>query len=175
MKAMNPTLAGHLREAARRIESGEAYYNFAAMESCNCGVLAQVVTGHTRERLSALLHSDPAGEDTDGNWWWGTWEDVADEAGECPLTGMPMGSVLRALGDAGLTAAELGELEFLTDPAVRSLARLREDDSFGAPGNAARYMRAWADLIDPPAPAPAEPEATRCSRWRSFASALVQL
>lgn len=138
------TLAYALREAARRIEAGEVRYWFEHMGECNCGVLAQVVTGETAEQIE--LKTDQ---------WEGIWGDVRDsKLATCPVTNLPIGSIIRSLREIGLSGQDLHDLENLENKAVRIRAGLSISDFREQPSAVIRYMRAWADLID------AEPQTT---------------
>lgn len=140
----NQELAAALREAARRIEAREVRYSWGALHSCNCGVLAQVIVGCDEAELGLQLYGP---EHAQVGFFYGCWDSV-DRKCTCPLTGLPMGTVLRALGDAGMTAKDLADLEDLKGEQV--IASLGECVDREDPSDVIRYMRAWADLLDAP-------------------------
>ena len=156
----NPTLAAALRKAARRIADRRYGYNFNHMTNCNCGVLAQVVMGVDRRELyeirdAACLEAAGRGAaalppEVLGNYWDGIWS-CAKDVVRCPLTNLPVGTILRALGDVGMTAQDLHDLELLDNVDVLRAAGLKVPEADRAK-HVVRYMRAWADLIDTPSP-----------------------
>lgn len=146
-------LSEALLEAARRLEAG-LLYEFVDAGSCNCGVLAQVLTGLDRQEVCRRayrrqgpgvghigLYSVAVGTAA------ATLGTSMDDA--CALTGMDEGSILRALGDAGMTPAEVCDLEHMTeDHVLRRMERLKPYDDVPTSQYVAAYMRAWAGVLE---------------------------
>jgi hypothetical protein len=144
-------LADHLDEAARRIEANEVRYDFFDPCSCNCGVVAQVITGMSPIMLDARRRSNVRGDRVIGCWSF-LRDDAYVDYSRCEMTGLPMGTVLRTLGDAGLTFTDMRELEQLANKKIRRVAKLRifRDQRLpdkSDPSAVIRYLRAWARLI----------------------------
>lgn len=140
------TLSVALREAARRIETGEVSYSWMNIARCNCGVLAQVLLGFDSKELEWRIFQ---GRGFFG--FSGTWGRNLEIEAQCKATGLPLHEVLRSLIAAGLSTLDMAHLEGLSAYAIRCRAGLPSTDLFGdyseAP-NVIRYMRAWADMLD---------------------------
>lgn len=135
MTAINPRLIEVLRDTANRLSQGTAY-RWTNMGMCNCGQLAQTVTGHSREEINRMA-LEKAGD-------WG--HQAIDH---CPDSGLPMDHVIATMLDLGLTRDDLRHLEQLSDASVlaglpvgqRDLDKRSRDD-------VVTYMRLWADRIE---------------------------
>lgn len=134
-RGANPDLVEALRATATLLAAG-ADYRWTHMGRCNCGLLAQTVTGLP----AAEIHRralEKAGD-------WG--EQARDY---CPASGYPIDHVIGALLDLGLTREDLWHLERLSDPEV--LGRLpagRRELDCRMRGPVVVYLRAWADLVE---------------------------
>jgi hypothetical protein len=133
-----------LRRTADRL-AGDVSYQWGHMGMCNCGHLAQSITGLAGAEIhrSALIRE-------------GDWEQQARDY--CPTSGNLIDVVLAAMFNLGLTRDDVRHLEKLSDPSVlrragRHLRFNRREDVVG-------YMRAWADLLEQFDPAQ-EPVALR--------------
>ena len=126
-------LISALRRTADRL-AGETRYAWGHMGRCNCGHLAQSITGLT----GAEIHSSALARE-------GDWEEQANRY--CPTSGLLIDTVLAAIFDLGLTREDVRHLERLSDPQVLRRARcahLRFNDRH----DAIRYLRAWAELLE---------------------------
>lgn len=133
MARANPELVDALRRTIERLAS-DTRYAWGHMGRCNCGHLAQSITGLTAEEIhaSALVRE-------------GDWEEQANRY--CPTSGLLIDTVLAAMVGLGLTRDDVRHLERLSDPRVLRRAgasHLRFNDR----GDALRYMRAWAELLE---------------------------
>ncbi|MOA27470.1 hypothetical protein D3C78_1483510 [compost metagenome] len=93
-----------LRQAAEEIKSNTKY-EWGHMGSCNCGFLAQKLTGLSR----AEIHKNAM--DKVGDWT----EQLNDY---CPNSGYPMDNLIFDLLQYGLSIEELASLERLSDQHV---------------------------------------------------------
>ncbi|MEM9159843.1 MAG: hypothetical protein AAGB46_12425 [Verrucomicrobiota bacterium] len=138
MALANFPLIEALRKTAVQIESG-ARYSWAHMGSCNCGHLAQVITGMS----AAEIHSRAL--EKEGNWS----EQSERYAGFCPQTGFDIDYLIDSLIEAGLNPTDIRDLEFLSNIQVlkrlpggfRYLSRNRRED-------VSLYVRVWASLLE---------------------------
>jgi hypothetical protein len=133
MARPNPELVDALRRTIERLAS-DARYAWGHMGRCNCGHLAQSITGLT----SAEIHASALVRE-------GDWEEQANRY--CPTSGLLIDTVLAAMVDIGLTRDDVRHLERLSDPRVLRRAgasHLRFNDR----GDALRYLRAWAELLE---------------------------
>ena len=131
----NPRLIEALRQTARRLETG-AEYRWTHMGSCNCGHLAQTVTGLSQHEIHRLA-LERAGD----------WSEQAREY--CPASGYPMDHLIETLLDLGLTRDDLVHLERLDDRRILQQLLIAERDlDHRRRHDVVRYMRLWADLLE---------------------------
>ena len=133
MARATPELITALRLTIDRLSAGTTYW-WGHMGLCNCGHLAQSITGLTEREIhaSAMIRS-------------GDWEEQANHY--CPTSGLLIDTVLAAMYDLGLTRDDIRRLERLSDPRVlrrAGVAHLR----FNHREDVVRYMRAWAELLE---------------------------
>ncbi len=136
MAKPSPKLIDALRETARRIDEG-ADYHWAHAGKCNCGHLAQVVTGlgpkdiFKRASSSKLSH----------------WTEYANDY--CPTSCQPMDELISCLIGLGLERRDLHHLEYLSD--VRILMAVPGGMRYlqrNQPGDVSLYLRTWAGLLE---------------------------
>ena len=124
-----------LLETANQLEKG-VNYQWGHMGSCNCGHLAQVVTGLTKERI----HQESM-------YRTGDWKDQLRDY--CPQSGLPMDVIIDKMIEAGFTANDLVHLERLSD--IRILKKLPTSHLYlnhNSSKDAALYLRCWASLME---------------------------
>ena len=153
-----------LRETASRLSESGTTYRWSSFGHCNCGHLAQTVTGlraaelqrramqcegdwasqardAERDRRPVFEMGDRPAPDE------GAWE--PEDVGACSVTGKPMDEVLAQIHQMGLSAADIANLERLSDPEVRRrLGNNTDDFSHYIRENVVRYLHAWADLLE---------------------------
>ena len=124
-------LIAALRETAERL-ARDASYQWGHMGMCNCGHLAQSITGLRQAEIhdSALIRE-------------GDWEQQAKDY--CPTSGNLIDSILATMFDLGLTREDIRHLERLSHPAV--IRRLGRHPQFNSREDVVAYMQAWADLL----------------------------
>ena len=132
MARANPELIDALRRAAERLAS-DVSYQWGHMGMCNCGHLAQSITGlaHAEIHASALIRE-------------GDWEQQANDY--CPASGNLIDVVLASMFDLGLTRADIRNLERLADLDV--LRHAGRHLRFNNRDDVVIYMRTWADLLE---------------------------
>ncbi|MEL7060565.1 MAG: hypothetical protein AAGN46_11110 [Acidobacteriota bacterium] len=155
-----------LRATARRLEK-DADYRWTHMGRCNCGHLAQTITGLS----AAEIHSRAMARAGD----WSQQARTYRPRAVCPTSGYPMDEVLDALLLLGLTRDDIHHLERLSDARIlrrlpageRDLDRRRRTD-------VVRYLRTWADAVEERWMQHAsfdlrtlEPVATNATSWRA--------
>ncbi len=124
-----------LRTTAERLRDG-ARYTWGRHGHCNCGNLAQTLTGFSAAEIEGYNLSG-AGE----------WTELAQDY--CEVSRAPEALVLHKLMDAGLTPADVRNLEYLSDKTVlqhlpggfRWLERNRREDVI-------LYFETLADLLE---------------------------
>ncbi len=104
MARANRELIDALRRTAERL-SGDVSYQWGHKGMCNCGHLAQSITG----LASAEIHHSALVRE-------GDWEQQANDY--CPTSGNLIDVVLPAMFDLGLTRNDIRWLEKLSDPDV---------------------------------------------------------
>jgi hypothetical protein len=113
--------------------SGDTAYSWGHMGMCNCGHLAQSITGLT----SAEIHASALARE-------GDWEEQANRY--CPTSGLLIDTVLAAMFSLGLTRDGVRHLEKLSDPAVlrqtgRAYLRRNHRDDVVV------YLKAWREIL----------------------------
>ena len=139
-------LVDALRRTAERVREG-APYQWGHYGHCNCGHLAQTLTGRTPGEIHRMATSR-AGE----------WQDQAREF--CPTSGFALADVIRDMLGVGLAIEDLVALENLHDPKV--LARIPDTRRWldrNSRDDLVLYLQTWAEILAEqlPAAAPAAP------------------
>lgn len=144
MARPSPELVEALRATATRVRAG-APYQWGHYGHCNCGHLAQTLTGRSPGDIHRLATTRP-----------GEWQDQARET--CPTSGFALADVIREMLGAGLAIEDLVALENLHDPEV--LARIPDTRRWldrNSRDDLVLYLETWAGLLaerlPPPAPA----------------------
>jgi hypothetical protein len=132
MARANRELIDALRRTSQRLAS-DVSYQWGHMGMCNCGHLAQSITG----LASAEIHSSALIRE-------GDWEQQARDY--CPTSGNLIDVVLAAMFDLGLTRDDVRNLEKVSDTAV--LRRVGRHLRFNNREDVVAYMNAWADLLE---------------------------
>lgn len=125
---MTKQLMDGLRTAAEWIESGKVEYQWTECGKCNCGILAQAITG-----MSALeVHNSLV-----LGLWRGHFEPYYTE--ELPL-------VIKQMMAAGMKQEDFDKLESLTE--VDRGEDFIELPPYKNPVEVVAYMRTWADSLE---------------------------
>lgn len=164
MAAASNRLIVALRQTAARLSRKETTYQWASFAHCNCGHLAQTITGlepsviqrraMRREgdwgsqasnvvplRFPKFDYGDRPALDE------GAWE--PENVGSCQVTGAPLDDILNEMYALGLEPVDVGHLERLSDPHVRR--RLGNNTGYfphHRRENVVTYLEAWADLLE---------------------------
>ncbi|GAB5519661.1 MAG: hypothetical protein RhofKO_19120 [Rhodothermales bacterium] len=135
MTRPTPELIAALRATALSLQDG-ASYAWSRMGSCNCGHLAQTLTGLTSLAIQDLAHESA-----------GDWKEQTE--GFCGGTRMPLHRIFDAMLEAGMTTEDIMHLERLSSPVVlRRLGRSSVLLDYRSRTEVVQYMNAWADLLE---------------------------
>lgn len=152
-----------LRETAARLQREDVTYRWASFAHCNCGHLAQTITGLAPAEIQKRAMR------REGDWGRqardlgqrfpqfdfgdrpaldeGAWE--PEDLGACQVTGAPLDEVLGQMYQLGLSPDDVGHLERLSDPEVRRrLGNSTQDFPHHRKENVVAYLHAWADLLE---------------------------
>jgi len=137
MAYANLYLIDALESTADRLEDGGRYM-WAHMGKCNCGHLAQTLTGLSAEEIHKRAMS------RQGDWT----EQSEQYEPYCPETGFNIDYVMDALIEAGLAPTDIHDLEYLSNRKIlenleggfRYLERNKKE-------NVVLYLRSWAALM----------------------------
>lgn len=151
-----------LRETAARLARNDVTYRWASFAHCNCGHLAQTITGLGPSEIQQRAMR------REGDWGSqardvgafpdfdygnrpaldeGAWE--PENVGECQVTGSRLDEILREMYALGLSSTDVAHLERLSDPEVRR--RLGNNTGYfphHRRENVIAYLHAWADLLE---------------------------
>jgi hypothetical protein len=132
MARANHDLVSALRRTAERL-SADVSYQWGHMGMCNCGHLAQSITGLAGAEIhrSALIRE-------------GDWEQQAKDY--CPTSGNLIDVVLASMFDLGLNRDDIRHLEKLSDPEV--VRRVGRYLRFNNRDDVILYMQTWAELLE---------------------------
>ncbi|MEE2758291.1 MAG: hypothetical protein VYA30_16650 [Myxococcota bacterium] len=123
-----------LKETAKRLESG-ATYRWTHQGRCNCGHLAQTITGMSPDDIHQIALT---GE--------GEWRDHAQTF--CENSGLAVDDLITQLLNAGLTIEELGHLEWLSDPEVlRWVPSAQLPLDYKRRSDVVAYFKTWAKVL----------------------------
>jgi hypothetical protein len=127
-------LARHLRMTAVRLRTG-ASYRWTHQGRCNCGHLAQTLTGLSGPKIHQIaLRSE------------GEWVDHIAEY--CETSGLPVNDLIRSMLSFGLLIDELADLERLASSKVtRWLPNGRRYLDYRSREDVILYFETWADVI----------------------------
>lgn len=153
---MNSKLLPALKTAIRALEADIVPYNWSKPHSCNCGVVVQAITGKDKAEVSRMHRGaeDEAvkrglvrGEDISGAPYSATWRQIAQYS--CTVTGSPIGKMMTALYDLGLTAEDIVHLEYLNNPAILKEANIKTGTGYYANQTTlVSYLKAWVRIIE---------------------------
>ena len=129
------SLAGLIRVTAKRIDEG-ADYRWTHQGRCNCGHLAQTLTGLSGGEIHSIaLHSE------------GEWVDHVEEF--CEVSNKPVNELILEMLSHGLEIEELYALERLNlDLVLRHLPERRCSLDYRLREDVVTYMETWADVIE---------------------------
>jgi len=166
MATANPRLIRALRDTATKLEQPEVTYKWSSFSNCNCGHLIQTITGldATDLQRQAMMHDGDWGKQAHQRNYVsttppqpdygdrppldeGAWE--PENIGACAVTGVSMDFVFYSLEGLGLNAADIEQLERLSDPTIRR--RLGAENAHyphHVRENVIQYLRTWADMLE---------------------------
>ncbi len=133
MATPNHELIRALRVTADRL-SGDTAYQWGHMGMCNCGHLAQAITGLT----AAEIHSSALAARH------GDWEQQANDY--CATSGQLIDHVLAAMFSIGLERDDVKNLEKLADNVV--VRRMGRYPRHNRREDVVEYMRTWAAMLE---------------------------
>ncbi len=135
MAYANVELCRALRRTAARLREGTDY-QWGHLGMCNCGQLAQTLTGVDRHQIHTAALAKG-----------GEWEDRVREY--CPTSGQPIDVIIRTMLDHGLTTGDLADLEDLSDDRIlRRVPSGRRYLERNQRADVIEYLETWADLLD---------------------------
>ena len=154
-----------LRQTANRLSLASTRYQWSSFAYCNCGHLAQTLTGMTAPEIRSVRMRE------EGDWGQqaidrargtarmfpdygdrpaldeGAWE--PENVGACLVSGAPVDELFEQMYQAGLTPEDVAHLERLSDPNVRRrLGTNTQRFACFERANVVRYLRAWADILE---------------------------
>ena len=164
MATASTRLVTALRETAVRLLREDTTYKWASFAHCNCGHLAQTITGLAPGEIQRRAMR------REGDWGGqasnviplrfpefdygdrpaldeGAWE--PENVGACQVTGASLDAILAEMYALGLSPEDVGHLERLSSPEVRR--RLGNNTGYfphHRRENVVAYLHAWADLLE---------------------------
>lgn len=128
-------LATQLRKTAARLKTADDY-RWTHQGRCNCGFLAQTLTGHTAARIHQMAVQAE-----------GEWKDHA--AAYCETSGLAIDQVIKEMLSFGLTVEDLGDLEYLRAPdVIRWMPPGQKHPDYRRKEDVVAYFETWAAVIE---------------------------
>lgn len=135
MARSNPLLIAAIEKTILKLSKG-APYQWGHMGACNCGNLAQELTQLSKGEIHAYAMQRH-----------GDWSEQILEF--CPTSGYPVDLMIQKMLDAGLTLADLTNLERLSDPEILGMMSKEKRDSISknSKEDVIYYLQNWAKLL----------------------------
>lgn len=166
-----------IRATAVRLERAGTHYRWSHFAHCNCGQLAQTLTGWSPETLYEAATAQRGDWAEQAHAARATWPDYGDrpaldegawqpeDLGACTVSHRRMSELFDILAQWGLSPQDVAFLERLEDPVVRRrLGTNTVDFHHSDRKNVTAYLRAWAEVLEaqlerdePPAATPQLP------------------
>ena len=149
-------LITRLRETARRLRDTDDY-RWTHQGRCNCGHLAQTLTGLTAARIHQMAVQSE-----------GEWLDHAHEY--CETSQQPIDQVIKQMLSFGLTVDDLADLEYLRSPEVLPwLPPNQRQPDYRRKEDVIAYFETWADVLEANAALKANPDQVIAVNGRPYA------
>lgn len=118
------TLKEALKIVVKALQNNTIKYDRHQISHCNCGLVAQAITGTDKETLDDIYLNDISGSlqekmATDNT---PTWSEMVMEY--CPLTGEPLADIFKVLYEAGMKREDIAHLEYLSDPKILAASKI---------------------------------------------------
>lgn len=110
-------------------------YQWGHMGLCNCGFLAQELTGLKKDDIHRRAMERP-----------GDWSEQLNDY--CAESGLLMDDLIDRMLSRGLTRDDLRHLERLSDPHVLNRFAQGDHPRHNVRDDVIRYLNAWADLLE---------------------------
>lgn len=124
-----------LRQAAQHV-AGSDSYEWGNMGGCNCGHVAQAVTGLTRGEIHRAAMAR-----------YGDWATQLRDY--CPNSGLPLDVIIDRMLEMGFTRQDLAHLERLSDPHIlEQLAADARHLRHNVREDVVVYLTGWANLLE---------------------------
>ncbi len=135
MATPNLTLINALRTTAKKLQDPTTPYQWGHMGTCNCGHLAQTLTTKTQAQIHQLAMAR-----------YGDWHEQTHDF--CPVSGLPMDSLIAEIMNAGLSIDDFRHLERLSDEKIlRQLPIEKRYLQHNLRNDVVLYLKTWADLL----------------------------
>ncbi len=147
-----------LRDTAARLRAPDVVYKWSHFGHCNCGHLAQTITGRSAREIyrAAVVRSGDWGEQAERFAAMADDRPALDEGAYepegvdlCGVTGSPVERVLSEMVAAGLDRDDIDKLEDLSDGEVlryigASTTGLQRNER----ADVIRYLEGWASVLE---------------------------
>lgn len=141
--------------------NGRKKYEWANHGQCNCGMLAQTITGRTGSSIENAFDKSEVGS------WTTNIEAFKDQnSTNCSTTGRPVAEIIKKMFDKGFTVQELIDLEWLRNPeilirakqlgnwevqdesAYRNKEEKKDNYKYESRTNLKLYLQAWLQILE---------------------------
>ncbi len=132
---LHPQLVSRLIETANRLKTTDDY-RWTHQGRCNCGHLAQTLTGLSAARIHQMAVQSE-----------GEWLDHAEDY--CATSRQPIDKVIKQMLAFGLSVEDLADLEYLRSPAVIPWLPLHQrQPDYRRKEDVIAYFETWAAVLE---------------------------
>ena len=152
---LHPQLVNRLIETAKRLRATNDY-RWTHQGRCNCGHLAQTLTGLSAARIHQMAVQSE-----------GEWLDHAEDY--CATSQQPIDQVIKQMLAFGLSVDDLADLEYLRSPAVIPwLPPKQRQPDYRLKEDVIAYFETWAAVLSAEAALRKNPELTLMVNGRVY-------
>lgn len=125
----------HYLKGTIELLENTSHYEWGNSGACNCGHLAQVMTGYDK----AEIHRWAMESGTD-------WSESAEQF--CETSGLPIDQVIQIMLSRGLQLEDIRHIEYLDHPDILARIPGRRSLSHNLKADVILYFKAWVTLLE---------------------------
>lgn len=104
------------------LKNDTIHYSWESQSSCNCGIVAQAITGKNKEEVQELFNDVSSKLHDINKDIQRTWKNGVKYL--CPITGEPTSEIFKELFKNGLSREDIVHLEYMDNPAILERSKI---------------------------------------------------